>query len=100
MCLLLKSALLCVQNLEFGIDCDSRVALVGPNGAGVTHQCPSDPAMHLHAAVHRCKSLQYTFDYMFERSSVQATTAFIKIVMEPARPALWAWLYLLNALTL
>ena len=24
----------CVQNLEFGVDCDSRVALVGPNGAG------------------------------------------------------------------
>jgi ABC-type uncharacterized transport system ATPase subunit len=24
-----------VQNLEFGIDCDSRVALVGPNGAGI-----------------------------------------------------------------
>lgn len=24
----------CLQNLEFGIDCDSRVALVGPNGAG------------------------------------------------------------------
>jgi hypothetical protein len=22
------------QDLEFGIDCDSRVALVGPNGAG------------------------------------------------------------------
>lgn len=22
------------KNLEFGIDCDSRVALVGPNGAG------------------------------------------------------------------
>ena len=24
-----------MQNIEFGIDCDSRVALVGPNGAGV-----------------------------------------------------------------
>jgi len=23
-----------MQNIEFGIDCDSRVALVGPNGAG------------------------------------------------------------------
>lgn len=22
------------KNLEFGIDCDSRIALVGPNGAG------------------------------------------------------------------
>lgn len=22
------------QDLEFGIDCDSRIALVGPNGAG------------------------------------------------------------------
>ena len=28
-----------MQNLEFGIDCDSRVALVGPNGAG-THVSP------------------------------------------------------------
>lgn len=24
----------CLQDLEFGVDCDSRVALVGPNGAG------------------------------------------------------------------
>jgi ATPase subunit of ABC transporter with duplicated ATPase domains len=22
------------KNIEFGIDCDSRIALVGPNGAG------------------------------------------------------------------
>ena len=22
------------QNLDFGVDCDSRVAIVGPNGAG------------------------------------------------------------------
>ena len=26
------------QNLEFGIDCDSRLALVGPNGAGTGRQ--------------------------------------------------------------
>ena len=26
-----------LQNIEFGIDCDSRVALVGPNGAGAAH---------------------------------------------------------------
>ena len=24
------------QNLDFGVDCDSRVAIVGPNGAGGT----------------------------------------------------------------
>lgn len=25
---------LLAQNLDFGVDCDSRVAIVGPNGAG------------------------------------------------------------------
>src|SRR5690348_14938808 len=30
-----------LQNLELGIDCDSRIALVGPNGAGATyHRSP------------------------------------------------------------
>jgi ATP-binding cassette subfamily F protein 2 len=28
------------KDLEFGIDCDSRIALVGPNGAGeAAHLC-------------------------------------------------------------
>lgn len=29
-----SSSLLVVQKLDLGIDCDSRIALVGPNGAG------------------------------------------------------------------
>jgi ATPase subunit of ABC transporter with duplicated ATPase domains len=32
------------KDLEFGIDCDSRIALVGPNGAGAQHfTCNASP---------------------------------------------------------
>ncbi len=34
--------MLCVsQKLNFGIDCDSRVAIVGPNGAGKVRRAHS-----------------------------------------------------------
>jgi len=33
------------KNLEFGIDCDSRIALVGPNGAGETERPKPQPSI-------------------------------------------------------
>lgn len=35
------------KNLEFGIDCDSRIALVGPNGAGGWGRVMGPEVMHL-----------------------------------------------------
>lgn len=46
----LEGFVMWMQNLEFGIDCDSRVALVGPNGAG-THISPCRSASMTHSAL-------------------------------------------------
>jgi ABC-type uncharacterized transport system ATPase subunit len=42
------------KDLEFGIDCDSRIALVGPNGAGV---CVCVGGCIWGSGVHFCKLL-------------------------------------------
>lgn len=58
------------KNLEFGIDCDSRVALVGPNGAGaVLWRTPADVCWLCCMAAYK-----YAFSCRGERMTTMAVT--------------------------